>query len=257
LNHNYFLADLNHRSSGKRPLIPNYQTVVIDEAHKFLPAARSMLGAELASRTLPEIKDVIYELNFIRETDGKLARTTAKELFDESRRLFRALNENIPDEETDDDATRFTAVIDADGTRHLRNLRNIADTLYELMTCEPVSTNGEGKKSDILWDLLAARESLSSLARHSEHICWLEMPNKNVTSGIEQETKLCAIPKDLDSVLSCSPVTKLWIWCGNCFPSASCRSQCSGSTKAAFGRLRNSRQAATAFCLQAARYGRA
>ncbi len=34
-NHNYYLADALHRTGGKRPLLPHYQLVIIDEAHKF------------------------------------------------------------------------------------------------------------------------------------------------------------------------------------------------------------------------------
>jgi ATP-dependent DNA helicase DinG len=201
VNHNYFLADMKLRSSDKRPLIPNYQTVIIDEAHKFLSAARTMYGLELSSFTLPEIKDIVFTLNFKREPAQKLARKTAKKLSDESRRLFKGLDESCKGEDTDDEAARFAAVIDGDGARHLRNLRNIADTLYELLTSEAVSTSGEGKKSDILWDLAASREQLASLARHGEHICWLEKPDADTTPGTEQETRLCAIPKDLDARL--------------------------------------------------------
>jgi ATP-dependent DNA helicase DinG len=201
LNHNYFLADMKLRASDKRPLIPNYQTVIIDEAHKFLAAARTMFGSELSSFTLTELKNAVFNLNFRREPAQKLARKMAKKLSDESRRLFRRLDELSRNEETDDDATRFTAVIDTDGARHLRNLRDIADTLYELLTSEAITTSGEGKKSDILWDLASAREQLASLARHSEHICWLEKPNEHTTPGTEPETRLCAIPKDLDGML--------------------------------------------------------
>ena len=43
-NHNYFIADMRHRSKGVASLIPNYQAVIIDEAHKFIVAARQMYG---------------------------------------------------------------------------------------------------------------------------------------------------------------------------------------------------------------------
>jgi ATP-dependent DNA helicase DinG len=204
LNHNYFLADLKIRDKGdenRRPLIPNYQTVIIDEAHKFLSAARTMYGSELSGFTLPNLRDIVNRLNFKNESAQKLARKTVKKLFDESNRLFNGLDKSSRNEETDDDATRFTAVIDQEGTRYLRNLRDISDRLYELLTTEAVTTNGEGKKSDILWDLANVREHLASLARHSEHICWLEKPNEYTTPGVEQETRLCAIPKNLDEML--------------------------------------------------------
>ena len=201
VNHNYFLADMKFRAADKRPLIPNYQTVIIDEAHKFLSAARTMFGSEFSSFTPPVIKDTVYAMNFKRESAQKLARKKAKKLYDENKQLFKRLNELSRDDDTDDDATRFTAVIDRDVARHLRNLRDIADTLYELLASEPVTTSGEGKKADILWDLAAVREQLASLAKHNENICWLEKPNMSVTAGTEQEIRLCAIPQNLNEIL--------------------------------------------------------
>jgi ATP-dependent DNA helicase DinG len=52
-NHNYFLADIRHRSRGVAPLIPNYQAVIIDEAHKFLGAARQMYGNTISKDDIP------------------------------------------------------------------------------------------------------------------------------------------------------------------------------------------------------------
>lgn len=43
-NHNYLLADIIHRRTGKEPLLPNYMAIVIDEAHKLHDAALQMYG---------------------------------------------------------------------------------------------------------------------------------------------------------------------------------------------------------------------
>ena len=43
-NHNYLLADTLHRANDFRPLLRNYQALIIDEAHKFPEAARQMYG---------------------------------------------------------------------------------------------------------------------------------------------------------------------------------------------------------------------
>lgn len=39
-NHNYILADTKRRSADQKPLVPNFQLLVIDESHKFLQALR-------------------------------------------------------------------------------------------------------------------------------------------------------------------------------------------------------------------------
>ena len=112
-NHNYLLADTLHRSAGLRPLIPDYQCLIIDEAHKFLPAARQMYGVELSSHALPEIADMVYRLNFHYEHEQKAARKAAKKLSQQSKRLFRELLEAVPTETGDDEAERLAAVMPA------------------------------------------------------------------------------------------------------------------------------------------------
>ena len=46
-NHNLLLADAIHRSSGRRPILPDTSALVIDEAHKLPDAARQMFGVTL------------------------------------------------------------------------------------------------------------------------------------------------------------------------------------------------------------------
>jgi len=100
-NHQYLLADAKRRAAGQRPLIPNYQCLIIDEAHKFLDAARSMYGMELS-------RDVLTD-----------------QLADQGRRLFRSLAATIA-EDADDEAERYTVQLTPDVRRHLHNIRNIA-----------------------------------------------------------------------------------------------------------------------------------
>jgi ATP-dependent DNA helicase DinG len=80
MSHNYLIADALHRSSGKRPLLPNYQTVIIDEAHKLLPAARSMDGTELSSDAAPFILEYLDTIRFSIKTAGQDLHVTAKKL---------------------------------------------------------------------------------------------------------------------------------------------------------------------------------
>ena len=46
-NHNLLLADAIHRSSGRRPILPDACALVIDEAHKLPETARQMFGVTL------------------------------------------------------------------------------------------------------------------------------------------------------------------------------------------------------------------
>ena len=111
-NHNYLLADTQRRRDNKRPLIPNYQCIIIDEAHKFLSAARSMYGVELSNLSLPDIKDMIDNLNLKYKEAEKYIRQTAGVLSGESARLFRSLLEKTYGDDAEDETDRYTAVID-------------------------------------------------------------------------------------------------------------------------------------------------
>ena len=54
-NHNYLLADAAHRSNGYRPLLKEYQILIIDEAHKLPETAQQMYGRRLEREDAAEI----------------------------------------------------------------------------------------------------------------------------------------------------------------------------------------------------------
>lgn len=54
-NHNYLLADCAHREKGYRPLLADYQALVVDEAHKLPEAASQMYGRTLGYEDIQEI----------------------------------------------------------------------------------------------------------------------------------------------------------------------------------------------------------
>lgn len=58
-NHNLLLADAIHRSLGRRPLLPEWSTLILDEAHKLPEAARQMFGTTL---TAAELRTLIRAL---------------------------------------------------------------------------------------------------------------------------------------------------------------------------------------------------
>lgn len=131
-NHNYLLADTLLRAKNRSPLIPNYQTLIIDEAHKFIDAARTMYGVELSSEIAPEVFSNIERLDFKRESFQELAIVSATKLVTESARLFEGLTSAIVGDEAD---TKSVA-ISADSARHIRNIRAIAERLMFILRYE-------------------------------------------------------------------------------------------------------------------------
>ena len=138
-NHNYLLADTLHRANRQQPLIPNYQMLVVDEAHKFLSAARTMYGTELSADSATDLLNNIGKLAFKRESYQNLVRRreplwrSAKKLSDESVKLFRRLTESA---KRNDDEEQFTADIAPDTGRCIRNMRDISERLIEQLRDE-------------------------------------------------------------------------------------------------------------------------
>lgn len=51
-NHNLLLADAIHRSSGRRPILPDAAALIVDEAHKLPETARQMFGVTLGAEDI-------------------------------------------------------------------------------------------------------------------------------------------------------------------------------------------------------------
>lgn len=190
-NHNYLLADVLHRAEGKRPLLPHYQLIVIDEAHKFLQAARQMYGMELSQEDLLQLTQSIH--NF---TDGNSSSSVniyrlAKKLEEQTCRLFLRLTKNAlfaRDGETE----RFPAVIDEEAYRRLNNIEGIAADLSGAIAGSYIAPRFRERIPQTEWELDRIREKTNALQKCDSLICWAEGMD---SSG--NEAKLCAIPKNL------------------------------------------------------------
>lgn len=188
-NHNYFLADILHRNNGKRPLIPDYQLVVIDEAHKFLQAARQMYGVELSTAEITALADNIRD---IMKDNLMIQRT--KKLAGQGMRLFKRMQESIPSQE-DDERERFPATLDKETQRYLKNIAGIAQELMDEISGSSVPLRFRDHKSQVLWNLERMGGTANTLRGSNGLISWVEYPKND--SGVV----LCGIPKDLDEKL--------------------------------------------------------
>ena len=201
VNHNYLLADTLHRASGKRPLIPNYQMIIIDEAHKFLGAARQMYGLELSSFMADEILEDIYDLRFRYKESERLVRRTAKRLSAVCLRLFQGLNNQIATAASEDDVERYTVAIDNETEELLQKTCSIVGELIGFLNEAEISGNSDGLHERVLWELKQMKEQTDAFTKRSELILWLKKPEGNTNVGILSETLLCAIPKNIGARL--------------------------------------------------------
>lgn len=202
-NHNYLLADVMRRAKGQHPLIPHYQAIIIDEAHKFIQAARSMYGSELSSMTLPRIAKTIRSFVFQPGQSTADLWRDADKLLGQAKRLFRVLVENVPDIYLDDEAERFKTKIDDKARRHLRNIREILGRLAAGLEERQVLSKYRGLYNHALWELENAREQAAAFENHGDLIYWLEKPEGlySLNRDGSDETLLCAIPKRLGETL--------------------------------------------------------
>lgn len=195
-NHNYFLADILHRVEGKLPLIPHYQLVITDEAHKFLQAARQMYGLELSNTEIPLIIKRIHSFSSAESENGATIKKHTKKLGGQNKRLFRSLLESVS--QTDNDETeRFPALLDHGARCNLKSIKGIAMDIAEAVASEPVSQRHMNRKEQTLWELGQTKDKAASLQNNTDLISWVEHYGDNDCG----ETKLCAIPKDVDSRL--------------------------------------------------------
>ncbi len=92
-NHNYLLADANHRLQEIHPLLSDYRALVIDEAHKLPEAARQMYGQTVSSEDLTEIcsllekEKCILAAQQLKEKFSRLMKSVQKgELLEEAQK---------------------------------------------------------------------------------------------------------------------------------------------------------------------------
>lgn len=76
-NHNYLLADALHRQNAWRPLLRDYQAVVIDEAHRLPEAAEQMLTIQLPIKGLWQLIHRLEQQHLTRGAQQLRAATEA------------------------------------------------------------------------------------------------------------------------------------------------------------------------------------
>ncbi len=200
-NHNYLLADVKHRAKGFAPLIPDYQAVIIDEAHKLTQSARQMYGFEISSLSLPGIINLIQRFTLCQSySPAGLSGLTAR-LNNHCKRLFKVLVRNIPERELSDEAERFKTVIDSEAERHLRNIRLLLTELIEMLGHWRVNMKYKNRYDSVKLELLSLQEQMAAFKNHGKLIYWIEKPDKTAAFAEGAETLLCAIPRNLNEQL--------------------------------------------------------
>lgn len=139
--HRYFIGDALFRAKGYQPLIPNYQSLIICDAYKYLQIAEDMYSVELSSTAVPDALCSVNSMSFHRQGLQNYARKAAKKLSDENARLFKQLTEKS--EQARAKTCSTITITNADTARHLRNICDISDRLIHILQGEVFYAKGE------------------------------------------------------------------------------------------------------------------
>jgi ATP-dependent DNA helicase DinG len=203
-NHNYLLVDIMRRTRNQRPLIPDYQAVIIDEAHKFLDAARDMYGCSLSLLELRQVISNIQDFTFCAGVPTIDIRLEAERILSKSALIFQFLNKEAPtDLSGGRSVERYPTFIRERTEKLIRALNVNIQTIAKLITDRPVVLKYEMQRKEALWTLERISESLSMFARHDDLVYWLEESN-NPSGDTNENIRLPilrGIPKKLGVML--------------------------------------------------------
>jgi ATP-dependent DNA helicase DinG len=186
-NHQLLLADVKLRAEEAGSVLPPFQILILDEAHKVLPAARSLYASELAADAIPAVTKALIELNFVpagsaANDSWKVIRDRARflsgKLYEVNKRLF----------------SRRGAGAECD--RIIRNIRDVADLLVKCLSVsrELEVERDEQLKHSLTWELRRISKAVNELFDSGGVIRWF------VAEG-ETQTAVGGIPKRLNDLL--------------------------------------------------------
>ena len=195
-NHNYFIADTIRRSQKAAPLLPNYQSAIIDEAHKFLPAVRQMYCVSISNSETEAFEEQLEKLKCVDKGKYVLMMSYYKAARLHSRYLFKYLTSGL--DKTADESDRVKTNVSENALISLRAL------LYNLGRMRAVLKENVSEPDSIGYKKFMGKINnfcgrLEKLQHPSGSIYWLENPAALMTD--KGSITLSAIPKNLDKLL--------------------------------------------------------
>ena len=184
------------RKQGQRPLLPNYQAVVFDEAHKLLEAARQIYGFALSERDfekLTEAAGLLEENKYV--TANKYMAEFCRSLETESSRFFEGLERKAKAEQQDE-TERFSVSLTAVQKSHIRRIAEYLEQALTIVSNKRLYINQDSLRFYITQSINKLLNRLESLSESHDLVLWLELPKIESGSII-----LNAIPKQLDKIL--------------------------------------------------------
>ena len=188
-NHNYYLADIFKRKEGRRSLLPDYQTVIIDEAHKLMDAAIQMYGTTIDEYEINHLMKKISHANVKRKSQKDLKNLTS-EVMALNQMFFDVLADQIPRDAFSEDTEKFPTI---NNSRIRTLLKKIVFKIHE------ISKKMTYTERQFQIDLKAVLDGLNVFLLET-NIYWMDNPKA------KGQRMLASIPK----VISKELVVDLW-----------------------------------------------
>lgn len=176
-NHNYLLADALHRQNGWKPLLRDYQAVVVDEAHRLPEAAEQMLTKQLSMKGMWLLIHRLEQQHLTRCAQQLRAATEALAAVCQPQEPNRVrVDRQVPYQPTQDRQAALTGVQTC-----------IGELLRRYPTRLPLSLRHQ---------LQAASETAALFARPQEE--WITYIEYDAAPEGQADTAfaLCAVPRD-------------------------------------------------------------
>lgn len=192
-NHNFVMANVLNTKSGRKRLLPFYQAVIFDEAHKIADTARQMYGTFRSDLEVPGLIAYIAPQK-MKEKQSRLILTGhCDHILRYHQMIFRELGRNIPGAGTAKDRARYKADF---SPGCITTIKELIRQLSALAGLFGKSGNRllHSRFRNIRLSCKNIIRKLETFLQNDGIICWLEAQNGGGYC-------LCSIPKDLNKLL--------------------------------------------------------
>lgn len=187
-NHNYFLADILRRKKDLVPLLPDYKTAIIDEAHKLTGAAQQMYGVFIKQNEINSLMKKAVPKN-VKTKTKKMNTRLCNETTRYNNLFFEELINQIPKALYSEDTEKFETVITPRAYVFLRKV---------IVNLEELSFSMTYKDRKLLFDIKRTIEDMKEFT-NSNSIYWIEKPMAKEQSILSSISKILSneMSKDL------------------------------------------------------------
>lgn len=183
-NHNYYLADVLKRKDGRRSLLPDYQVVIIDEAHKLMDAAGQMYGTIISENEIDHLMKKMLPSQSKKKSQKDL-KNKCNEVMAMNKMFFDELVDHIPAYSFSEDTEKFPTTITPRSSSFLKRLILNIHEIEKIMSY---------KERQFLIELNHVMDSLK-VFMIEVNIYWMENPKA------KDQRVLASIPKKISEIL--------------------------------------------------------